>query len=376
MSRIRLRGVWFQFHKWIGLLLAVAIVPISLTGAVLVWDTGVERIIHPARHASDAGPQRPLDRFVAAARGALKPGEVLMRLDIPDAPGEPVVATAARAGQAGPGRPVRTMIYLDPRDAHLIDRTRSDAGLIRLFHVIHGSLMVPGVGRQVVGWIGVAMLISCLSGIWLWWPTMGGWLRGLRWRRSNRTDDNLHHLLGFWVAVPLAVLSFTGVWISFPQLFAMFEPVRQARPAGPPPAFRAIPVASPKLDVNQVVALAGAVRPGGVRSVEWPTDMGGWRIGLAQEGRQSSVLVDDLTAEVKPEAVRDRAPETTARFMRRLHDGTRMPLVWRLIITAGGIIPAMLAITGIIMWLRTRGWRGRVAKRRRAARAKKKAAAA
>jgi len=31
-----------------------------------------------------------------------------------------------------------------------------------------------------------------------------------------------------------------------------------------------------------------------------------------------------------------------------------MPLVWQMIIFVGGILPAILAVTGILMWLRTR----------------------
>jgi hypothetical protein len=53
--------------------------------------------------------------------------------------------------------------------------------------------------------------------------------------------------------------------------------------------------------------------------------------------------------------------------MRRLHDGTGMGAVWRAIIFLGGIIPAILAVTGIVMWLRSRGWRAALAGKRRAA---------
>jgi hypothetical protein len=52
--------------------------------------------------------------------------------------------------------------------------------------------------------------------------------------------------------------------------------------------------------------------------------------------------------------------------MRRLHDGTGMGPVWRAIIFLGGIIPAILAVTGIVMWLRSRGWRDALAKKRKA----------
>ena len=47
-------------------------------------------------------------------------------------------------------------------------------------------------------------------------------------------------------------------------------------------------------------------------------------------------------------------PETVARLMRRIHDGTGMGTFWQVIIFIGGIIPAVLAVTGIMMWLNMR----------------------
>src|SRR3546814_2361462 len=50
--KLRLRALWFQVHKWIGLLLAVLIVPISLTGSALVWHDWLETL-NPARARSE-----------------------------------------------------------------------------------------------------------------------------------------------------------------------------------------------------------------------------------------------------------------------------------------------------------------------------------
>ena len=36
-------------------------------------------------------------------------------------------------------------------------------------------------------------------------------------------NANLHYLAGFWILIPLAMLSFTGAWISFPTVFGKFE---------------------------------------------------------------------------------------------------------------------------------------------------------
>ena len=89
-----------------------------------------------------------------------------------DKDGGPVVATATKAAE-GAGRPVRTSLWLDPRDAALIDRASGNSGLVQVMHVLHGSLMVPGWGRTIVGWVGAFMFVSCLTGIWLWWPLCG-----------------------------------------------------------------------------------------------------------------------------------------------------------------------------------------------------------
>ena len=40
--------------------------------------------------------------------------------------------------------------------------------------------------------------------------------------------------------------------------------------------------------------------------------------------------------------------------MRRWHDGTGMGALWQTIIFIGGLIPALLAVTGILMWLNLR----------------------
>jgi hypothetical protein len=48
--------------------------------------------------------------------------------------------------------------------------------------------------------------------------------------------------------------------------------------------------------------------------------------------------------------------------MRRIHDGTGMPLAWKITIFGGGILPALLAATRILMLL---GIRRRREKHRR-----------
>lgn len=373
MTKIGLRNFWFQFHKWIGILLAILVIPISLSGSALVWHDWVDETLNPQRHELSAGPQlASASAFVAAARPRLGEGERIASLRFEK--GEAALLGAARPPEPGGGRPARTNVWLDPADARVIDVAGSNAGFVRVMHVLHGSLMVRGVGRQIVGWVGVAMLISSLTGIWLWWPTTGSVKRGLRWKRTNDVNNNLHHMSGFWIAIPLAMLSFTGVWISFPAFFAALSGAEPANTAERAARMRAQPIVATSMDVDAAVAAAMAEGGGRLASITWPTDQDEapqWKISIAPEGggRPAELTVDDTTGAV--EQARGEpggARPSIARTMRQWHDGAGMGVVWQIVIFIGGLVPALLGITGIIMWLRARGWRAATAKRKKEAR--------
>lgn len=358
MSKIALRRAWFQLHKWIGLLLAVVIVPLSLSGAVLVWDEAVDRVLNPARYAISGTVLLDPHRYESAARGVLEPGERIASIALPDgaAPVQVTALTPPDPSRRGP--PARSTVYLDPPTARVLGVADTRSGVLRLLHNLHGNLLVPGVGRQIVGWIGVAMLLSSVSGLWLWWPTVGRWARGLRWRRHRNTDTNLHHLFGFWIALPLFLLSLTGVWIAFPQ---MFGGAGGAGARGPGGGGRPLVLDRPALALDTVLERAGSVTPGTITRVEWPTDRApAWKV---QFGGSDAVTVDDRTGRAKA-ARAEREP--LARTMRRLHDGTRMGFVWQLMLFLGGILPAVLAVTGVIMWWRARGWKAALKARQHA----------
>jgi uncharacterized iron-regulated membrane protein len=347
LSKTKLRGLWFSVHKWIGLLLALLIIPISLSGGILVYHDWLDVKLHPARYGTSGPATLPPARYVEAARTVLAPDQRIASLRYPEEERGAVVVTAVPSTPPK-GQPQRTNVYLDGGDARVIEKAGFNDGAVRFLHVLHGSLMVPGVGRQIVGWIGVAMLVSSLTGLWLWWPLSGSFSRGLRWNRRSQFDTNLHHQLGFWVCVPLAMLSFTGAWISFPAFFGPL--VGQKAPQRPAPS---VPVAAPAQDVN-VIALKAGAQP---VSITWPTEKAPvWKVGL----EKGEAEIADTTGAVTRKPPR---PKTIAQTMRRWHDGVGMGPVWQLVIFLGGIIPVVLAITGITMWVGSRKWRRRPAPR-------------
>jgi uncharacterized iron-regulated membrane protein len=407
-TKAGLRQLWFQLHKWIGILLAIVLIPLSLTGSLLVWDGPLDRALNPQRQEVTGPVSLPAATYLATATKALPAGARVASLALPEA-GEAVVVSAALAGAAAarPGPPQRVAAWLDPATGKVLDVGPAANPVFRFFHNFHGHLLVPGVGRSIVGWLGVLMAISCLTGLWLWWPMVGKLGRAFRWRRQPQFDTNLHHMVGFWIALPLALLSVTGVLISFPSLTGSGQrPGGQgagasaqrargeaggqgvgmaakggeraasgrgaARPDGPaarggrnPP-----PLATTNLSVDQAIAASGiGTAP---YTVNWPTVADAvWRISTTGAARRT-VIVDDASGAIVP----PRAGAGGRRpLVRRLHDGTDMGLLFQTVLVLGGIAPAALGITGIMMWLRTRRWRGDVARRSRGPRETMAAAA-
>lgn len=361
----RLRRLWLDVHLWIGVGLLVALVPLSVTGSILVWHDQLDRVLYSQRYAvTGSMVSMPVDAYAAAAQSAFGDRARLTQVRLPQKAGDPVVAVGRMPGKPGPnGRPRSLNAWIDPPTARVLDTAEVAKGFSMVLHRVHGTLLIPDVGRKVVGWLGWAMFISSATGLWLWWPRNGGFLKGLRWRRGASTLFNLHHMVGFWICIPLAVLSLTGVYISFPQTSrAVFGlPAQPPRATGPD---RFAPPVAPRLTLNQAMAAAQLTVKGPVVEVTLPTKIKNpvWRIGIKAPGLERPTIVQIIDATGAVKASQERAGERGARddispLMRKIHDGAGMGPVWQSIIFLGGIAPAVLSVSGLIIWLRRRARR-------------------
>lgn len=345
MSATRqLRRLWLKVHLWLGLGLALAVIPLAASGAALVWRGELERLLEPQRFSAMRDPTfLPPSTYLDAGRHALGPHALIVQLRYPEHGGDPVIVVS-RTADGG-----LRAAWLDPASAALRDVGDPGASLLGRLHDLHGNLMVPEVGRSVVGWLGWAMFASAATGLWLWWPQGGMRLRALRWRRSPSTALNLHHATGFWLCVPLSLVALTGVYIAFPKMAGAISP--QAEPAGV-----LVRVAAP-VDIDEALAVARrlAAPDAQVARIATPAgSAGSWKVMF---GGASPLLVETPVAGGVTKIGPWGAPLT--RTVRSLHDGGGAGLAWRVVLFATGIAPVLLAMTGLTIWLRrqTRKWR-------------------
>lgn len=357
-------------HRWIAVGLMVLLIPISLSGAFLVWHDEIDALVHPGRYAVTGGSVAlPPSAYLANAAAALERGVRPVAIRFPAGPARPVTVTA-RGGPRAEGAPPRVItVYLDPATGRVLDVVDFRGSLVGIMHRFHENLTIPEFsGRQIVGWAGVGMLILSLTGLWLWWPRNGAFLPGLRWRRSPATTANLHHLVGFWTSLPLALVSATGIYLVFPQTARnAMSSIAAMAPQAPRPGTQTARQVSSTPD--DVLTAAFAAEPGSTAAALFmgaADPRGGdapvWRIQLRRAaGGGVTVLVDDRTRAVS-RAPEPLAGDRAAQMIRWIHEGEAGGPLWRLVVFLCGVMPSVLGLTGIMVWLRGRRQRKLVAR--------------
>ncbi len=383
-----LRKAWFQVHLWLGVALAVLVIPLGLTGSALVFSQELGRALSPQRYAVSGKPANlPASVYLAKAQAAMGDRAKAFEVRLPYKPSDPVTVTGKTGAPANPmgfpNRPPSSLtVWMEPSDARVLDVADPRGGTMSFIHRLHGSLAVtpapgagPGWGRLVVGWLGVALAISSVTGLWLWWPRgVFRWSRlgrAFAWKRSPSTLDNLHHMAGFWISLPLLFLSLTGIYIAFPAqshaLFGAPQPLQRpqmdmgqdaggghapnpGRARGERHADAKTP-SGPALGVDQAVSAALAARPGkALQVVTAPTRKSrAWTVEFSDDS--PAVLVDATTGHVAPAPPERRRGDPISDWMRQSHEGEGYGPVWKWIAFVTGFAPTLLAITGILLWL-------------------------
>ncbi|HYG86736.1 MAG TPA: PepSY-associated TM helix domain-containing protein [Azospirillum sp.] len=368
----RQNRLWYRtlqnIHLWVGLILCLPLAVLGVTGSVLVFQDELRELsAEPPAHALAAGEPRSVAAILEAAKAAAPQGMAPGMVMLPEEPGKPAMVRLSAPGRAGPGRPGGpggSTLLIDPVSLSVLEGTPPSGSLLRQIFQLHANLLIPDrTGREVIGWLGVAMLALGITGLVLWWPRAGRWAAAFtvkRGARGLRLHRELHGAVGIWSLAVYVVVTFSGVYLAFPQTLnaaiggvfpardlraaVKVEPVRGAAPAG----------------VEQIVALAQAAVPDGqLRSIMLPPRPDqAYRVNFAPPGHEHGAPM--ATAFVDPWAARVvelRDPrsyslgETIIAWQRALHGGEGLGWTWKILVFLSGVLPPLFAVTGTAMWL-------------------------
>ena len=369
-----------QIHLWLGVGLSIPLITLGITGTILTFQHGFDDSGQDKTRLVQTVAAQPISRIIEAAQAEAPQGSAPAQYTAPTEPGAPAIVRlqTARGGNAAPGgRPnLGIQVTVDPATLNVSKPADPSSGFLRTLHILHGSLMIPGRdGREIVGWLGVVMLGMGISGVVLWWPRAGRWKAAFKVRKhatGAQFHRELHGAVGIWALVVFIVVSFSGVYLAFPETtgsaMSVVLPDAHLRPNAPPPPVSR-PAEAQAIDIDRAVAIGQQALPAYfLRSAAFPARPDQpYRLVFAQPGAATrapaaTVFVDPYAAQVME--VRDPSAQPigqrVAAWQRALHEGSGLGVVWQILVGLSGLLPALFAVTGISMWLMRRRAKARL----------------
>jgi uncharacterized iron-regulated membrane protein len=385
-----------QLHLWIGLILMLPLVMMGITGAVLVYAHDIEHLLGQGEPAvKTTGEWQSPGTLIEAAKAASKePGRVPIAVRWPIEAGEPAAVRLSRPGMANErpqfrggnrqeprpqqggqaqGRvPAQSpfagsqQLLFDPVSLELLQTQATMTGWVRFFHDLHGHLFIAGgLGREIVGWLGVALLVLGCSGLYLWWPRAGQWKAAFTVRRTAkgvRFNRELHGAVGIWSLVLFMLVNFTGVYLAFPQQISAAVntvwPGRDMRAAQFQARVEPMRGATP-IALDEALALAKERVPDArFLNAFLPTRPDqALRIGLIRAGHGEGAPVITVIVDPWRKSIVDvfdprtmTTGESIIAWQRALHYGQGLGGVYRFLVFVAGVIIPVFAVTGFLMW--------------------------
>ena len=210
----RFKYVMAVVHLWFGLLSAIVIIVVCLSGCVYAFKNQFTDLLNRDKvFLPVSGSAKSPDEI---QQMLAQEDKVLSSLVIPEQSGRSYVVTYSRDDAGGAG-------YFNQYTGKELGS--GDVSMNRFFEIIldiHKNLGMGNVGRQING---VAVLMFCVllfSGFILWIPKKLKHLKQALTVKVNakfhRLNYDLHNTMGFYACILLLFMAVTGLYVTYPWM--------------------------------------------------------------------------------------------------------------------------------------------------------------
>lgn len=339
-----------SIHKWLGLLAGIFILVMGLTGSVIVFDDEIEHFIHQdVIHQPDSNQPISLDNAYDSI--VAKHGSWDVRFThIPDRANRAIEAEIRRPND-------RRYLYIHPSNGNILRDLDSyntfSYWMLKLHYTLHSGFW----GEVIVLIAGFMFICSLITGFWFYrnaiWKVLTFKIRP-RFRDLKSGSSELHRSVGVWALIFNLVTAVTGTVI------IVIIVITNAKKDGPgpmpnPPAVEAsidglmtqARESYPGFDPSYIGMprqSEGQITLYGHMDTDWPIHY-----------KFSNYLqFDPATGAQTNSFFVKNQPITThlLSFTYPLHFGNWGGIPIKILYCLFGLAPAILSITGFIIWQR------------------------
>jgi uncharacterized iron-regulated membrane protein len=354
-----LRTVILKIHLCLGLVAAIFLVILGLTGSIMAFEGDINHWLHPELwYVTPRGQPMPENDLISIVQNQFPRARVLV-VQFPRA-GNLVQLMELTDG---------TSVYVNPYDGTVqgetVGMSNSDWAL-GYVHQLHLRLVpdpraAPGlapIGKTVVSFVGLMLCIMVPTGLTLWWRRKS---TSINWKASwFKVFFDAHQAVGVYAAFFLLIASLTGILIGFDFGERIYYGITRSAPPPRPQPWPSVPVpgatpimADQTLDIarrampNATVAmLVRPLRPTGSYTVMMrvPEE--------TSETVHSSVTIDQYSGKILNlrNYLTDSAGYRLIRFNRSIHTGDIFGLPTHILVSLSSLLLVAMVITGVVIW--------------------------
>ncbi len=338
----------YSLHAWTGIVIGVLLFVVCLSGAVVVFKHEIDLWANPSlRELPRTDARLALDSVAAAVRkydAAFDPQSIAL----PDALAPAYIVF----GEDGAG--VRQKLAVRADTGKVLGPVESELGqFVRTLHVF--LFFGP---RWIVGFLGVVMLASIVSGVLIHQKILKN-LFTQRWQSSLRLMlSDAHKVIGVWALLFHILIAFTGAWLGLAPVFvsaakylAGVEPESRLAAPSAPASMRSLDAlrpgahaALPGLTLRHVFLQDWGQSDAQVTFAGPMKDYGGYQATATYRGADGGLV----------ELHDPRSAGFWSRvdgWMEPLHFGDFGGSLLKWLYFFLGLTPALLSITGTWLWI-------------------------
>jgi len=405
-----IRKVFTVLHRWAGLVMALPLIIVALTGSLMAFHDEIDTWLNPDLFTV---PQRdaPLLSGVALHEkaAALYPGVSFDSAPLDIRAGHTVAFGAAR----DPNNYMETAfeVFFDPYTGQRIAERPGWSGpslarknIMSYLLRVHFDLALPWstgeLGATILGITAIVWTLDCFAGLYLTFPRLrrvsGSVVTGFRnwlsrWKpawlikfraSSFRVNFDIHRAFGLWTWLILFIFAWSSVGLNENQIFTpvMHALLPYAKP-GPSLPQRAKPLDHPRLDWQAAyyrghALLADQARAHGFvvdkeLSLSYDAGAGAYTLSAkntteSEKTAQTWVTLDGDTGALLqsawPGSQPQKAGDVITNWLFWMHTTAVLGRPWQIAVSVIGLVITALAITGIYIFWRKRRVRIETAK--------------